>query len=147
MRALVLSLAVLAPFALAACAESPPAPGSESTDPALLFTSGSEWRVVAIDLAPVPAGISPTLRREGDSVSGHGGCNRFGGTIAIEGERLSFGPLVSTRMACPQPVMQVDARLHDALRRVDGVRGIVGGTLQLTASTRPVVTLTPATAP
>ena len=38
------------------------------------------------------------------------GCNRMGGSYRVEGARLVTGPLASTRMACPQPMMgQEDA--------------------------------------
>jgi len=143
--------AALAPFAailaFAACAAAPDTPpGSESTDPALLLPSGGRWTVTAIEGEPVPARVTPTLARDGDRVGGNGGCNQYGGGITIAGERLSFGQLVSTMMACPSPAMEVEGRLHAALARVDGLRGTVGGVLQLTEDSRPVVTLTPAAA-
>lgn len=34
------------------------------------------------------------------SVSGNGGCNTFSGDCRVEGESLTIGPLVSTKMAC-----------------------------------------------
>jgi heat shock protein HslJ len=33
--------------------------------------------------------------------SGFAGCNRFGASYSLKSGKLSFGPLVSTRMACP----------------------------------------------
>ena len=33
-------------------------------------------------------------------VSGNGGCNRFSGTYTQDGARITFGPLMSTKMAC-----------------------------------------------
>jgi len=33
-------------------------------------------------------------------VSGNGGCNRFGGSFEEDGSLLTFGPLMSTKMAC-----------------------------------------------
>lgn len=139
--------AVLAPFvaalALAAC-DAAPAPGDESTDPAALLPSGGRWVVTAIDGAPLPAGITPTLTREGNRIGGNGGCNQYGGGITIRGERLSIGQLASTMMACQGPAMAVEARLHAAMGRVNGARGMVGGALHLTEGGRPMVTLVPA---
>jgi heat shock protein HslJ len=41
------------------------------------------------------------LRPEG-TAEGNGGCNRFRGEAIVEGaDGLRFGPLMSTRMACP----------------------------------------------
>ena len=34
-------------------------------------------------------------------VIGHGGCNRFFGSYDQDGDVLKFGPLASTKMACP----------------------------------------------
>jgi heat shock protein HslJ len=47
---------------------------------------------------------APTLRLESASgrASGFAGCNRFSGPYTLSGDSLSFGPLVSTRMACAQ---------------------------------------------
>lgn len=134
------ALPALPAFALAACVGAQAPAGDGSTDAAALFASGTSWTVVAIDLQPVPAGISPTIQREGDRVGGNGGCNQFGGAITVSGQRLTFGEMASTLMACQPAAMEVEARLHGALKRVDGVRA-AGGTLQLTAQGRPVVTL------
>ena len=35
-----------------------------------------------------------------DRVSGNASCNQFNGTVKINGTSISFGPLVTTRMAC-----------------------------------------------
>lgn len=43
----------------------------------------------------------PTLRISMDGrAQGTSGCNRYSGMAMIEGEKLSFGPLAMTRMAC-----------------------------------------------
>lgn len=42
------------------------------------------------------------IARDG-SVSGHDGCNRFTGQVTLgENQRIEFGDLATTRMACPQ---------------------------------------------
>ena len=35
-----------------------------------------------------------------NKVSGNGGCNSFNGSVAIDGNTLNFGPVMSTKMAC-----------------------------------------------
>ncbi|AAT90076.1 hypothetical protein ATY41_02530 [Leifsonia xyli subsp. xyli] len=43
----------------------------------------------------------PHLTIQGDgSFSGSDGCNRLTGKGSIDGDSISFGPIVSTRMAC-----------------------------------------------
>lgn len=41
-------------------------------------------------------------------VSGHGGCNRFFGAYRIFENKIEMGPLASTRMACEQPIMDME---------------------------------------
>jgi heat shock protein HslJ len=49
------------------------------------------------------------LHREGSRVSGHGGCNRLNGSYKLAQAQLSFGNLVSTRMACTDGFRQEPA--------------------------------------
>jgi heat shock protein HslJ len=41
-----------------------------------------------------------TLIAEGRKVQGSAGCNRMTGTYQLDGQKLKFGPLATTRMAC-----------------------------------------------
>lgn len=83
-------------------AAEPPAP---PTPPAAL--EGTAWRLVDIGGQPSPAGTDSsrhpgfTLLAEGHKVQGSAGCNRMMGTYELEGGKLKFGPLATTRMACP----------------------------------------------
>jgi lactoylglutathione lyase len=67
-------------------------------------------------------GAGRTLLLEGGRASGSGGCNRFAGGYTLEGERLSFEPLASTRMACEPERMQAEDDYFAALARVGRVR-------------------------
>lgn len=61
--------------------------------------AGTNWSIVAIDGAAV-SGDAYVLRFEGERLSGRAGCNSFGGPYHVEGDTLTAGPLISTRMAC-----------------------------------------------
>jgi putative lipoprotein len=54
-------------------------------------------------------------------VSGSGGCNRLTGSFDAIGRELRFGPLATTLMACPEPVMQREAAFLAALAKTTGV--------------------------
>ena len=54
-------------------------------------------------------------------VSGTGGCNRFSGPWKQDGTRVSFGPLASTMMMCPEPVMASEQKFLALLGAVDRV--------------------------
>lgn len=49
-------------------------------------------------------------------VSGHAGCNRFGGSYSEDGGKLSFGPIAMTRMMCPPPDMERERELTELLQ-------------------------------
>lgn len=63
--------------------------------------TNSNWRITAIDGRPVPAEGRYRLDFTADRVSGAAGCNSLGGGYRLNGNRLTAGPLISTRMACP----------------------------------------------
>lgn len=48
-------------------------------------------------------------------VTGSGGCNRIVGQARIEGAAISFSQMASTRMACPQAVMDQEQKFLTAL--------------------------------
>ena len=58
---------------------------------------------------------------QGGAVSGSTGCNTFSGAVTIDGSELSFGPLVTTRMACADPA--ANAQEEAFLTAMDGVSG------------------------
>jgi heat shock protein HslJ len=61
---------------------------------------GTSWVLAAIGDTPV-ADVVPTLAFGADgTASGNAGCNTYNGTFAIDGATISFGPLISTKMAC-----------------------------------------------
>lgn len=85
------------------------------------------WKVVSIGAAAVSG---PTLTIEGGKASGFGGCNRFGGSVDVDGATLRFGPLAATRMACDQ--LALEQSYFDALGGVRGYK-IDGDKLTLTS--------------
>lgn len=73
--------------------------------------AGTAWHVVAIDGRATRLPRPAALRFTGDRIEGFGGCNRFGGSYALERDRLTPGALVSTRMACAGAGMATETRL------------------------------------
>jgi heat shock protein HslJ len=59
------------------------------------------WRLESLAGTPAVAGVDATLEfLAGDRVSGNGSCNRFTGTFKATDNRIAFGSLAGTRMAC-----------------------------------------------
>jgi len=104
-----------APDSSAPAAAAAPAPATPAAP-----LEGTEWRLVDIGGQPSPAGADSTrhpgftLLAEGRKVQGSAGCNRMTGTYKLDGEKLKFGPLATTRMACP--AMQTETAFLKALR-------------------------------
>jgi heat shock protein HslJ len=82
---------------------------------------GTSWRLESYGPAnaPVPAAAKPATIAFGadGSVSGSTGCNSYGGSYTLDGERLTFGPLVGTLIACPEEdITQQERELLGALQ-------------------------------
>ena len=77
-------------------------------------------------------GMRMILKKEGNQVSGNGGCNSFRGSYTLlEGNRLSFSQLVSTKMACIN--MEKEATFMEVLQKTDNY-SIQGKILSLNKS-------------
>jgi heat shock protein HslJ len=104
-----------APDTSAPAAPAAPAPAAPAA-----ALEGTEWRLVDIGGQPAPAGADSTrhpgftLIAEGRKVQGSAGCNRMNGTYQLDGQHLKFGPLATTRMACPD--MQTETAFLKALK-------------------------------
>jgi XRE family transcriptional regulator, regulator of sulfur utilization len=89
-------------FDLAAAALLVMLAGQAGDSPSLV---GPTW--VAVELAGTPVPADPPARQpaiqfvaEG-RVAGTDGCNRVSAPYTLNGERITFGPMIATRMACP----------------------------------------------
>ncbi len=69
---------------------------------------GTSWVLKGISGTELGTGV-PTIDFGTDgTVSGSAGCNTFNGTYTVDGSSISFGPLASTKMACPVADMAVE---------------------------------------
>ena len=84
--------------------------GSSSTDTSDL--TGVVWVLLGVEQA------TPSIQFAAKQVSGSAGCNRFSGSYTVDGDRMSFGPLATTQMACPPPADEVERMF---LKALDGV--------------------------
>ena len=82
--------------------------------------------VVGYELAP---GSRLRLTFDGESLGASGGCNSIGGTYRIEGGKLVADQLMTTEMACEEPLMAQDAWLIGLL--AGSLIGLADDTLTL----------------
>jgi heat shock protein HslJ len=59
-------------------------------------------------MTDVPAGVDANASFADGRTAGKGGCNGFGGDYTVNGATISFGPLMSTMMACGSPQDDVE---------------------------------------
>jgi copper homeostasis protein (lipoprotein) len=99
------------------------------------------WELVALAGQDYPhnSGRVPYLEfdREGQRLTGFGGCNRLMGTFETGPDMsLTFGPTASTKMACPQ--LQTENKFTQALSQTTRIK-LDGHALELFADTGPAL--------
>lgn len=68
-----------------------------------------EWRLVSYGDPASPTPSAPDVENsivfgEDGKVNGNVGCNGFGGDYQVDGDNITFGPIVSTLMFCEGPI-------------------------------------------
>jgi putative lipoprotein len=74
------------------------------------------WRAETIRRRGVAPGLGAIIEIAADGkVTGSGGCNRITSEASVAGPYMSFGPIVSTKMACPPDIMDQESNFLSAL--------------------------------
>jgi heat shock protein HslJ len=94
---------------------------ASATAPSASFNlSGSEWLLEDLAGTGVIDNVQATLTfPETGKVAGNGSCNRFFGTAEVHEDTIKLGPLASSRMACPQAVMNQETKYLQALQAAE----------------------------
>jgi heat shock protein HslJ len=106
---------------------------------------GRELVAEAVNDAPVAGTRPPTLRLEGGRASGNTGCNSFTGSYTLSGERLEFGAIATTRMACEPAVMEQERSYLSTLAVVRSYSRYGNGSLSLIAPDGRAIRFRPGT--
>ncbi|WP_066268148.1 META domain-containing protein [Hydrogenophaga palleronii] len=103
-------LAAPALMVLTACAM----PGAPAAAPLV----GSEWLLEDLGGRGVLDRVQATLAfPEAGRVAGNSSCNRFFGSYTLMQDKVAFGQLAGTRMACTEAVNEQEMRYLDALQK------------------------------
>lgn len=132
MRILRILLAAAAVTVLAACSgtsnDEEPLDEAEETaqaaETAATLDMTGDWTLASGstadgDIAIVETSPITMIVAEDGSVSGNSGCNQYTTVATIEGGDVSFGPVASTMMACPDDVMAAEGAYLAALGSVN----------------------------
>lgn len=124
--------------------------GGVGSPSSTLRVEGPVWRVEALSgqdanaLAAARPGLS--VRFEAGRVEGFSGCNRFAGSYTLEADRIHFGPLAGTLMACGEPATALENAFRSVLAGAPRF-ALAEGRLSLTADSGTTASLREAPAP
>ncbi|QLQ05518.1 MAG: META domain-containing protein [Anaerolineae bacterium] len=127
------ALMALSSLLLSACVPAPGGPAATDVDgkgtaPAESLTlTSTPWALQAFGGADVSLaalqGRNITLEFRADNrVGGSSGCNTYAGSYTVDGEKLTFSPLISTMMACEPAVMALEQAYQTALAKTASYR-------------------------
>jgi heat shock protein HslJ len=90
--------------------------------------AGHEWVLIELGREqPLPEDVEISMVFQDDRVSGSSGCNTyFAGIMAPHPGELAFNGMGATRIACPEPVMDLERRYLSALADASRYRFLAG---------------------
>lgn len=114
------------------------------TDPAVL--TAKTWELETIGGVAIEKGAYqrlPSLQFDTSATRAFGftPVNNYNGAYTLSGTSLTFGPVVSTRMAGPQPDMELEMKFNKIFDTVTGWK-IAGGKLTLLTGDSELATFT-----
>lgn len=93
--------------------------------------AGKEWVLVKLNGQPIKVEQPPTMKFQGGTLSIFGGVNRLSGSYAlIDNQSVTLGKLVSTKMAGPPELMELERNFSKTMARVDAFH-VAGNQLDL----------------
>lgn len=133
-------------LALSGCAKQQKAetPQAQPSAQAQRSIENRDWDLVAVGEKDHPLGNGgrpATLRFDTQTqrAGGNAGCNRYNATYRLSGDSLSFGPAISTKMAC-EAGMDLEVAWLSALEKV-ATYSVTDSTLTLLGADGPVARL------
>ncbi len=121
---------MLAAFALVACTSSAGQSASPKASAAASASAsagsgleGTLWGLAEYlgpsgNAVPVPKDLTATATFAAGTVSGNAGCNDYTGTYTVDGDKLTIGPLATTKKACGPAQTALETAYLAALAKV-----------------------------
>jgi heat shock protein HslJ len=111
-----------------------------SSDP----LNGTSWTLLVYGKTqPIP-GTTFTAIFKGGKINGSSGCNSYGGSYQVSGDKITVSELGMTLMACPDPagLMDQEAHLLDAMGKAQTFQ-LANGQLEIFALDGEMLTFVP----
>ena len=95
--------------------------GCASTDVEMRTLDSTKWEVAQISgmiIFTTETTKLPTLDFDAEkmTVNGTTGCNNYSGSYTMDGSQLAFGPMATTRMACPD--IAIESGFQKAIAKI-----------------------------
>jgi heat shock protein HslJ len=119
MKKIILFVLVL--MVMTACSGKASSPATSVAGEWTLTSYGS-----STNPTPADSNVDTSITFDSDGkLTGNVGCNGFGGDYKVDGGTITFGSIVSTMMACADPIMQQEGTVlnvftNSATFKVDG---------------------------
>ena len=132
-----LTLATIILLSMAACT----LPGLPTGDP----LKGTSWRLVTLRGAGLIPGTEITATFEDGHVGGIAGCNHYGGSYQVSGDKLTVDAMFMTEMACmdPEGVMEQEQQYLELLGNAKTFT-LTEGRLEIVTGSGQALTFRPA---
>jgi heat shock protein HslJ len=92
----------------------------------------TQWRIESINGKVLPPEREAILSFADDRMSATIGCNRLGASYMFKGKSLSFGPVMSTKMGCPDAIAAQELTLSQLLGAMKSTEFLSDGAIILT---------------
>jgi heat shock protein HslJ len=125
LRCGVLSALALCTPLVATAAEAPQTSPSASMQKSANALAWTEWKLTQPEYSGLEK--APFLKFTDERISASVGLNSIGGSYKLDGEKLSFGPMLSTKMAGPPALMKAEDQYVEALNGVQSYALSEGG--------------------
>ena len=79
---------------------------------------GTSWILTSLKSGQALAGTTVTIGFSNGRISGSDGCNSYSGSVTLKGNKFNVGnDIISTMMACLDPIMQQSTAFYEALKK------------------------------
>ena len=69
------------------------------------------WKLVSYNQTPAVPNVETSIEFKDGQLSGNVGCNSFGGDYTVDGNTITFSPVISTMMFCADVAEQESSTL------------------------------------
>lgn len=109
--------------------------------------NGTSWTLTSIDNTPPLGNASVTVEFTGGKIGGSSGCNSYGGSYKVSGQKISTDSIAMTLMACMDPgVMEQEQAFLEYLQDAQTFK-LDEGQLQIFRSDGKSLSFAPKVAP